>query len=120
MLIDGPIECKVEHLGRKDEHFKLIDRSGRTICGTLNVWRFDKAEQYQIMKELVQAFNDSLEQRNKLDTAWKEINALGGYYDEGDEYGRGFNEAIGSALDIIESLGGMDPVKRKKRGTNAD
>ena len=113
MLIDGPIECEIERLGHKDEHYTLIDHLGRVICDTFNVWQFDNDEQYQMMKELAQAFNKSLEQRNKLDVAWEEINALGGYYDEDDEYGRGFNEAIGHALDIIERLGGVDPATRK-------
>ena len=48
-----------------------------------------------------------------LDLLWTQVNSLGGFVYDGDEYGRGFNEAIGIILGRIEKMGGMDPAKRK-------
>ena len=44
---------------------------------------------------------------NLLDQAWENINSLGGA--PTDEYERGFNDAIGEALEVIEKMGGMNP-----------
>jgi len=49
-----------------------------------------------------------------LDTAWGKINALGGTVTEYDDFGRGINHAVSQALDIIEELGGQDPLKRRE------
>ncbi len=49
-----------------------------------------------------------------LDEAWHLINAQGGYSAPDDIAGTAHNEAIGVALDIIEKLGGMDPLQRGK------
>lgn len=48
----------------------------------------------------------------ELDKAWEEINALGGYVAPNDEVGKGYDKAIGDALDIIERLGGRDPARQ--------
>lgn len=45
-----------------------------------------------------------------LDLAHERINALGGWYDKKDPYDRGYHDAIQQALDIIEDLGGKDPL----------
>ena len=50
---------------------------------------------------------------NPLDQAWHEINALGGIVRYLGGYDQGFCDAIGKALEIIEKLGGDDPLKRK-------
>lgn len=50
----------------------------------------------------------------KLDQAWAEITALAmrhSYDWEREE--ENYNEAIIDALNIIEKLGGMDPIKRR-------
>ena len=52
--------------------------------------------------------------RAGLDNAWHEINAKGGYVSPGDLAGNAYNKAILDALNIIENLGGMDPLKRGK------
>ena len=58
---------------------------------------------------------------NPLDDAWKQINSLGGsgldrnvFDPDGRERAKveGYNDAIGEALNIIEKLGGMDPLRR--------
>lgn len=48
-----------------------------------------------------------------LDTAWAQINALGGVFDQRDAYSAGYSTALNQCLSIIESLGGSDPLKRK-------
>lgn len=60
------------------------------------------------------------EHANPLDRAWELINAQGGqspcqYRGTpcGDCYGCGYSSMIEEALGIIESLGGMDPLRRK-------
>ena len=50
-----------------------------------------------------------------LDKAWESINAEGGYVAPHDVEGKAYAEAIGKALAIIESLGGMDPTKRREQ-----
>jgi hypothetical protein len=51
----------------------------------------------------------------ELDLAWERINALGGL--ENSE----FNRAINDALDVIEELGGRDPIARRHENeTRAD
>jgi hypothetical protein len=45
-----------------------------------------------------------------LDLAHERINALGGWYDKEDAYDRGYHDAIQQALDIIEDVGGKDPL----------
>lgn len=62
---------------------------------------------------------------DNLDAAWEAINALGGYakseaelrsnYSCEDHYNGGHAKAIGEALAIIERLGGMDPLERKRQ-----
>lgn len=47
-----------------------------------------------------------------LDRAWEAINVLGGV--PANEYERGFNDAIGRALDEIEKLGGKDPLVHRQ------
>lgn len=59
----------------------------------------------------VRAETDGYETITPLDLAWEEINALGG--PATDDYGRGANEAISAALDIIEKLGGSDPLIKR-------
>jgi hypothetical protein len=49
----------------------------------------------------------------KLDQAWAAINALGGTPTPGDAESSGFVYGIDKALEVIEELGGMDPLKRK-------
>ena len=49
-----------------------------------------------------------------LDEAHRLINAQGGYVSPGDLAGNAYNKAILDALDIIEKLGGMDPLQRGK------
>jgi hypothetical protein len=46
-----------------------------------------------------------------LNEAWAEINALGGYAEEGDKFGEGVNYTVERALFIIEKLGGRDPLR---------
>ena len=52
--------------------------------------------------------------RDALDDAWHLINAQGGYVSPGDLAGNAHNKAVLDALNIIEKLGGMDPLKRGK------
>ena len=52
------------------------------------------------------------EGRASLDKAWHIIAAQGGYVAPHDVAGNAYAEAIGEALAIIESLGGMDPLVR--------
>lgn len=52
--------------------------------------------------------------RDALDDAWREINAQGGYASPDDLEGTAHNKAVLAALDIIEGLGGMDPLQRGK------
>ncbi|MCK9994104.1 MAG: hypothetical protein Dbin4_02624 [Alphaproteobacteria bacterium] len=52
--------------------------------------------------------------RDALDEAWHLINAQGGYVSPGDLAGNAHNKAVLDALNIIEKLGGMDPLKRGK------
>ena len=47
-----------------------------------------------------------------LDEAWHLINTQGGYVSPGDLAGNAYNKAVLDALNIIEKLGGMDPLKR--------
>lgn len=47
----------------------------------------------------------------KLDQAWEEINALGGTGSTAEELA--FIHGIERALEVIESLGGMDPKQRR-------
>jgi hypothetical protein len=49
----------------------------------------------------------------KLDKLHGEINAIGGYAGEYDDFGKGTNHAVEQALFKIEDAGGMDPLKRK-------
>ena len=49
-----------------------------------------------------------------LDQAWEEINALGGVIDRAVPHDVGYDSAIGDALEIIEKLGGVDPLIRSK------
>jgi hypothetical protein len=49
---------------------------------------------------------------NPLDKAWEQINALGGSDLQNNSYDQGFVDAIGKALEVIESLGGKDPLAR--------
>jgi hypothetical protein len=49
----------------------------------------------------------------KLDLAWEAINSLGGTISMPDQYERGFRDAINSALDEIEVLGGSDPAHKR-------
>ena len=53
-------------------------------------------------------------QHNALDEAWHLINAQGGYVSPGDLAGNAHNKAVLDALNIIEKLGGMDPLLRGK------
>ena len=46
----------------------------------------------------------------ELDRLWAQVNALGGTAPEGDEYARGIVETVGRVLDMIEELGGQDPL----------
>lgn len=50
--------------------------------------------------------------QNALDLAWERINALGGFADPDDKRGNGVNWAVERALNIIEELGGKDPLSR--------
>lgn len=62
---------------------------------------------------------------DKLDAAWDAINVLGGYaktetelrssYSCEEHFDGGYVKAIGDALAIIEGLGGMDPLERKRQ-----
>ena len=56
----------------------------------------------------------AISRRDALDEAWHLINALGGYVSPGDLAGNAHNKAVLDALDIIEKLGGMDPLQRGK------
>ena len=49
---------------------------------------------------------------DKLDKLHGEINAIGGYAGEYDDFGKGSNHAVEQALFKIEEAGGMDPLKR--------
>lgn len=49
-----------------------------------------------------------------LDEAHRLINAQGGYVAPDDLEGQGYNKAIIDAIDVIEKLGGMDPLQRGK------
>jgi hypothetical protein len=51
---------------------------------------------------------------SELDKAWQEINALGGHVAPDDDHGLGYIKAIGDALDIIEKLGGKDPLQNSR------
>lgn len=44
--------------------------------------------------------------------------AIGGACDDGDDFGRGVNHAVGQALRIIEALGGRDPARRRDPQTS--
>lgn len=48
----------------------------------------------------------------KLDQAWSEINALGGSDVQDNSYDQGIVDTVKRALDIIETLGGIDPKQR--------
>lgn len=50
---------------------------------------------------------------SKLDLAWEAVNALGGSPDASDP---SFNDAIASALEEIEKLGGKDPAPARAKG----
>lgn len=54
---------------------------------------------------------------NPLDLAWERINALGGYAAENDKYGCGINDTVSQALEILESLGGADPLRKAVAST---
>lgn len=49
-----------------------------------------------------------------LDRLWEQVNALGGSILDDDEYGRGINETVDVVLDMIEKMGGTDPLARKQ------
>ena len=46
-----------------------------------------------------------------LGEAWNAINAEGGVVPEGDDYSRGFADAITRALEILEDLGAIEPMQ---------
>lgn len=50
---------------------------------------------------------------DKLDRLHGEINAIGGYAGEYDDFGKGSNHAVEQALFKIEEAGGQDPLIRK-------
>lgn len=52
--------------------------------------------------------------QNAMDIAWERINALGGYVAPGDRRGEGVNWTVERALNIIEELGGTDPLRRSE------
>ena len=52
----------------------------------------------------------------KFDLAWASVNALGGTAAPDDEYGKGFAEAIGAALQVLEELGAEDPLTKRANG----
>jgi hypothetical protein len=54
-----------------------------------------------------------------LDLAWERINALGGYTAENDKYGCGINDTVSQALEIIEALGGGDPLPKRAATSRA-
>ena len=49
----------------------------------------------------------------KLDRAWAEINAGKFVLNPTPVFNQGFNAGSRAALEIIEKLGGMDPLKRR-------
>lgn len=52
------------------------------------------------------------EEHAMLNAAWEQINAIGGTHEQHDDVGRGINHAVGLALNVIEGLGGSDPLTR--------
>ena len=48
-----------------------------------------------------------------LDAVWTAVNSLGGTFAPTDEWARGYNDAIEEILNIIERLGGCDPLTRQ-------
>lgn len=50
--------------------------------------------------------------RRVLDAAWEEINALGGR--PANEYERGVCDTVSKALEVIERLGGQDPLTQRR------
>lgn len=52
--------------------------------------------------------------QNALDMSWERINALGGYAAADDKRANGVNWTVERALEIIESLGGCNPQRRRE------
>ena len=54
-----------------------------------------------------------------LDSAWVAVNDIRGT-ETGSVYRSGWVDAINSALEVIEELGGMDPAERQKEQERSD
>lgn len=48
-----------------------------------------------------------------LDLAWEKVNALGGYVGPDDAVGQAAKVIVNNALEIIEQLGGSDPLRKR-------
>jgi hypothetical protein len=53
-----------------------------------------------------------------IDLAWEAVNALGGASTEHGSYDHGYVDAITAALEVIEKLGGKDPLPQHSRSTD--
>lgn len=62
-------------------------------------------------QKLHAALTDASISRKRLDQAWEQINALGGA--ETCPEDANWNDAINAALDVIERLGGRDPLQKE-------
>lgn len=49
-----------------------------------------------------------------LDIVWRELSALGGYFDPTDREATVRDAMLGQCLDVIERMGGRDPLERRR------
>lgn len=51
---------------------------------------------------------------SKIDLAWEAVNTLGGSPDQNNSYDQGMVDGIAKALEVIEKLGGKDPLPQRR------
>ena len=82
---------------------------------TYGVGQFDRKAAMDIARLIAAApalLAENRKLREALDQAWLRINAEGGYVHPDDAVGQARSAMIDKALEIIEDLGGMDPLAR--------
>lgn len=90
----------------------VIDRMGQVQgIGSPTFWQSVRAHTYRAADAMLGEEMGPLP--DALDTAWAQINALGGTAEPGDEAGAAVNRNVDQALALIEALGGRDPLKRR-------